>query len=47
VSEYANNEASINLFKTMYGKDSVFINVENLNQIVNTLNKKMLESIDV
>lgn len=35
------------LFKTMYGKDSVFINVENLNQIVNTLNKKMLESIDV
>lgn len=35
------------LFKTMYGKDSVFINVENINQIVNTLNKKMLESIDV
>tara|TARA_R110000868_G_scaffold251412_7_gene508196 strand:- start:1309 stop:3435 length:2127 start_codon:yes stop_codon:yes gene_type:complete len=35
------------LFKTMYGKDSVFINVENLNQIVNTLNKKMLESVDV
>lgn len=35
------------LFKTMYGKDSVFINVENINQIVNTLNKKMLESVDV
>jgi len=38
---------SANMFKTMYGKDGVFINVENINQIVNTLNKKMLESVDV
>ena len=35
------------LFKIMYGKDSNFINFGNLNQIVSTLNKKMLESVDV
>ena len=40
-------EKLVALFKTMYGQDSVFINVENMNQIVNTLNKKMLESVDV
>lgn len=34
-------------FKLMYGKDSNFINFNNLNQIVATLNKKMLESVDV
>jgi hypothetical protein len=33
-------------FKTMYGNDAVFINVGNINQIVNTLNKKLLESVD-
>jgi hypothetical protein len=31
----------------MYGVDSNFINVENLNQIVKTINKKMMDSIDI
>jgi hypothetical protein len=34
-------------FKTMYGSDSHFINVENLNQIVKTVNCKMMEAIDI
>ena len=34
-------------FKTMYGSDSHFINVENLNQIVKTVNDKMMEAIDI
>ena len=34
-------------FKTMYGSDSHFINVENLNQIVKTVNGKMMEAIDI
>lgn len=34
-------------FKTMYGNDSHFINVENLNQIVKTVNGKMMEAIDI
>jgi len=34
-------------FRTMYGVDSNFINVENLNQIVKTINKKMMDSIDI
>lgn len=34
------------LFKMMYGQDAIYINVGNINQIVSTLNKKMLESID-
>lgn len=34
------------LFKIMYGEDAVFINVGNINQIVTTLNKKLLESVD-
>ncbi len=34
-------------FKTMYGSDSHFINVENLNQIVKTVNSKMMEAIDI
>lgn len=34
-------------FKVMYGSDSHFINFDNLNQIVGTINKKMLESVDV
>ena len=36
-----------NNFKTMYGSDSHFINVENLNQIVKTVNGKMMEAIDI
>lgn len=36
-----------NNFKTMYGSDSHFINVENLNQIVKTINGKMMSAIDV
>jgi hypothetical protein len=35
------------LFKIMYGTDAIFTNVENLSQVVTTLNKKMLESIDI
>jgi hypothetical protein len=34
-------------FKTMYGNDAHFINVENLNQIVKTVNCKMMEAIDI
>lgn len=33
-------------FKVMYGGDSHFINFDNLNQVVGTINKKMLESVD-
>lgn len=40
-------EATRNNFKTMYGSDSHFINVENLNQIVKTVNGKMMEAIDI
>lgn len=40
-------EATRNNFKTMYGSDSHFINVENLNQIVKTVNNKMMEAIDL
>ena len=49
VTEYAGPINSIEygaLFKIMYGKDSNFINFNNLNQIVSTLNKKMIESVD-
>lgn len=34
-------------FKIMYGDDAKFINIESLNQIVGTLNKKMMESLDI
>ena len=34
-------------FKTMYGNDAHFINVENLNQIVKTVNCKMMDAIDI
>ena len=34
-------------FKVMYGSDSHFINFDNLNQVVGTINKKMIESVDV
>ena len=50
VTEYMGSPMSTEygaLFKIMYGKDSNFINFGNLNQIVSTLNKKMLESVDV
>ena len=33
-------------FKKMYGKDANFINIENLNQIVSTVNTKMMDAID-
>ena len=46
VSEYENNLYRDN-FKKMYGKDSNFINVENLNQIVTTINTKMMDAIDI
>lgn len=35
------------LFKIMYGKDAKFINVESINQIIKSLNEKMLEIADV
>lgn len=50
ITEYDNNSygnVHRDNFKIMYGKDSSFINFNNLNQIVSTLNKKMLESVDV
>jgi len=40
-------EATRENFKTMYGGDSHFINVENLNQIVKTVNDKMMNAIDI
>ena len=46
ISEYK-NEGLSNLFKIMYGEDSNFVNVDNVNDIVKTMNKKMLESIDI
>ena len=49
ITEYENNSyANVHRdnFKVMYGKDSNFINFNNLNQLVSTLNKKMLESVD-
>ena len=33
-------------FRIMYGKDAVFVNVSDINQITNTINKKLLESVD-
>ena len=35
------------LFKMMYADDAYFINIDNINQIVKTLNQKLLESVDV
>ena len=35
------------MFKIMYGADANYINVENFVQIANTLNKKMMESLDI
>lgn len=46
VSEY-DCDTYRNNFKIMYGKDANFINVENLNQIVNTINTKMMDAIDI
>ena len=45
-----NNSMSDNLnhlFKIMYGDDAYFINVDNINQIVKTLNQKLMESVDL
>jgi len=41
------NPNSKELFKIMYGIDANYINVENYVQIANTLNKKMMESLDI
>jgi hypothetical protein len=35
------------LFKIMYADDAYFINVDNINQIVKTLNQKLMESVDL
>ena len=41
------NPNSKDMFKIMYGADANYINVENFVQIANTLNKKMMESLDI
>ena len=41
------NPDSKNLFNTMYGSDANYINTESFVQITNTLNKKMMESVDI
>lgn len=46
VNDYDFNNYSKANFKIMYGNDSNFINVSNINQIANTLNRKMMESLD-
>lgn len=40
------NDRSSVLFRTMYGSDANFIDVKSLNQIVKTLNGKLLNSVD-
>lgn len=37
------NTSDMNFFKDMYGKDAQFINVQNINEVARTLNKKFLE----
>jgi nitric oxide reductase activation protein len=46
VSEYTGIDQGRDNFKMMYGKDANFINIENLNQIVSTINTKMMDAID-
>lgn len=46
ISDYHINWSREN-FKSMYGADANFINVNNINQIAVTLNKKMMESLDI
>jgi hypothetical protein len=41
------NTDSKERFKIMYGEDSNFINVDNISQIATTLNKKMMDSLDI
>ena len=50
ISEYTNEAAKSEhgqLFQTMYGNDASFINVENISQVTGTLNKKMMDSLDI
>ena len=47
VTEYPNDTMHRDNFKIMYGEDSNFISFDNLTQIVKTLNKKMVDSVDV
>jgi hypothetical protein len=46
ISQGSGDEMNKTLFKTMYGENSHFINVENITQIADTLNKKMMDSLD-
>ena len=46
ITDGVNCDKSKKLFKIMYGQDAVFIDVGNMNQIVTTLNKKLMENID-
>jgi hypothetical protein len=47
VTEYDCLPESRNNFKTMYGVDAKFINIGNVNEIVKTINSKMMEAIDI
>jgi len=47
ITDHYINPNSKELFKIMYGVDANYINVENYVQIANTLNKKMMESLDI
>jgi hypothetical protein len=46
IYDYMNPESK-NLFNVMYGSDANYINTESFVQITNTLNKKMMESVDI
>jgi hypothetical protein len=48
ISEYNDpGSKTSNIFRKMYGDDSNFINTDSMNQILNTLNKKMLDAVDI
>lgn len=46
-SMYNIQNSSYNNFKIMYGNDAQFIDVHSINQIVNTLNKKFMQTLDI
>lgn len=46
-SAYLKNKTLHENFKIMYGVDSHFIDVQSTNQIVNTLNKKFMQTLDI
>lgn len=42
ISEYGTRDASMRLFKKMYGEDAAFVNVENASEVIRTLNQRLL-----